>query len=263
VVEQKKIPARDGTLIRALLYTPHGTIENGSCLIFFHGGGFVYQAAPHHFILARRLALALKVKTLFVDYRLGPKHKFPTALDDAFDAYNWIITNANELQINTSRIALCGDSAGGTLTAVVCLMARERNVQIPCGQMLLYPFVDRHMDSESMKKFTDTPMCNSVAGAKFNALYMPLDNHENIEYFSPLEAASLAGLPPAYVETAEFDCLHDDGINYINALREAGIHTELHETKGTMHGYDIAVNSHLVQDLMSKRIGFLQNILSS
>ena len=259
-VENLKVPANDGTMLRVLLYTPTAVVEGGPCLIFLHGGGFAYQAAPHHFVLARRLAKALNVKTIFVDYRLSPKYKFPTAPEDAFSVYQWILANSDKLQIDKKRIAVCGDSAGGNLSTVLCLMARDRAVQIPCGQMLIYPFTDRRMESQSMKEFTDTPMCNSTVGKKFNQLYMPFETHKNIEYFSPMEANSLTQLPPAYVETAEYDCLRDDGIAYAHALRDAGIDVELYETKGTMHGYDIAIDSQLIKECMQKRIRFLNKV---
>lgn len=262
-VEHRKVEAKDGTMLRALLYTPKDVIENGPCLIFIHGGGFAYQAAPYHFVLARRFAKALNVKTVFVDYRLAPKHTFPTAPEDVFSVYKWVVDNADNLQIDKNKIAVCGDSAGGNLSTVLCLMARDRGVQIPCAQMLIYPFTNRSMQSQSMKEFTDTPMCNSTVGKKFNQIYMPFETHENIEYFSPIEAKSLEKLPPAYIETAEYDCLRDDGIAYAHALQDTGIEVELYETKATMHGYDIAIDSNLIKDCMKKRISFLKKYLLS
>ncbi len=260
-VDQIKIPARDGHSIRTLIYTPINVMKNGPCLVFFHGGGFTYQAAPHHFILARRLAKALNVKTLFVDYRMSPKYKFPTAPEDAYDAYTWLLENAHKLAIDKQRIALFGDSAGGNLSAILCLMARDRGVLLPCAQVLIYPWVDRNMECDSMKKFTDTPMCNSIAIRKYTALYSSSKDHEHMEYFSPVEAPSLVGLPPAYVETAEFDCLQDGGLLYAQLLKDAGVEVELHKTRATMHGYDIAVHSNLVKNLMDKRVAFLTKVL--
>lgn len=260
-VEQIKIPARDGYSIRALIYTPVNIVKNGPCLVFFHGGGFVYQTAPHHFVLARRLAKALNVKTLLVDYRMSPKYKFPTAPEDAYDAYTWLLKNTDKLSVDNQRIVLVGDSAGGNLAAVLCLMARDQGIQLPCAQLLIYPWVDRNMECDSMKEFTDTPMCNSIAIKKYTALYLPYKDYKNVEYFSPVEAPSLEGLPSAYVETAEFDCLRDGGLLYAKLLKEAGVEVELHETRSTMHGYDIAIHSNLVKNLMDKRVAFLEKML--
>ena len=260
-IEQIKIPAKDGHPIRTLIYTPVNVVKNGPCLVFFHGGGFVYQAAPHHFVLARRLAKALNVKTLFVDYRMSPKYKFPTAPEDAYDVYTWLLKNVHKLAVDKQRIALVGDSAGGNLAAVLCLMARDRGIQLPRAQVLIYPWVDRNMECGSMKKFTDTPMCNSIAIQKYTDLYSSSKDYEHMEYFSPVEAPSLAGLPSAYMETAEFDCLLDGGLLYAQLLKEAGVEVELQETRATMHGYDIVTNSNLVKNLMDKRMAFLKKML--
>lgn len=260
-IEQIKIPVGDGQSIRALIYTPVNVIKNSPCLVFFHGGGFVYQAAPHHFVLARKLAKALNVRTLFVDYRKSPKYKFPTAPEDAYDAYTWLLNNVDKLDVDKQRIALIGDSAGANLSAALCLMARDRGVQLPCTQVLIYPYVDRNMKAESMKEFIDTPMCNKRAVKKFQELYFPYKDHEHVEYFSQVEAPSLEGLPPAYVEIAEFDCLRDGGLLYVRLLKEAGVQVELHETRATMHGYDIAVDSNIVKNLMAKRVTFLKKVL--
>ena len=257
-VSRLQIPARDGAELRALLYTPKNVQENGPCLLFFHGGGFIYNAAPHHFALARTFAQKLGWKTLLVDYRLAPKYKFPTAPQDAFDAYSWLVAQADVLRIDPEKIAVCGDSAGGNLAAVVCLMARERNMRLPKAQMLLYPVTDRRMITESVQKYIDTPMCSSQDMKKYFALYLKAGDRGNSPYLSPIEADTLEGLPAAYVEAAEFDCLRDEGIAYAKALRKAGVPVELHEAKGAMHGYDIAADTDFVQSFVRLRVDFLK-----
>ena len=259
-VSKLTIPARDGAKLRALLYTPANVQKNGPCLLFFHGGGFTYNAAPHHFALARKLAAVLGWKTILVDYRLAPKYQYPTAPNDCFDTYRWLLDHADSLDIDPTRIATCGDSAGGNLATVICLMARDENIQMPNAQMLLYPVTDRRMITDSVKKYTDTPMCNSQDMAKYFALYLkngaPV---ENIPYLSPVEAESLADLPDAYVEAAEFDCLRDEGIAYAHAMQDAGVSVEIHEVKAAMHGYDIATDSGLVKELIEQRVNFLKH----
>ena len=261
-VMQYRIPAEDGANIRILLYAPKQCTGQTPCLFFLHGGGFVFNAAPHHFALARKFTRELQVKTVFVDYRLAPKYKFPTAPNDCMSAYRWVLSHAGELNIDTENILVCGDSAGGNLTTVLCLMARDAGLSMPKAQMLLYPFVDRRMNTESCRLYTDTPMCNTEDMRKYLKMYVKDLNTAQIPYLSPMEAPSLSSLPPAYVEVAQYDCLHDEGAEYAKALEQCGVPVELHEIKGAMHGYDIAQDSGLMNRVMEMRLRFLRDILS-
>lgn len=264
-IKKKKleIPLKDGSKIKAIEYSCVNADEtNAPCIVFYHGGGFVYNAAPHHFTLAKNLALRLNARVIFPDYRLAPKHPFPAAVEDAFDTYLFVLENSEKLGIDKNKIALCGDSAGGNLSAVVCLMARERKIPMPCAQVLIYPFVDADSTSHSMREFTDTPMCNSKAAVKYNRAYIPNGVCEPAEWFSAVDAVSHADLPEAYIETAEFDCLHDGGVKYYNKLVASGVKATLFETKGTMHGYDIATKSEIYSTCMKKRVEFLKNVFS-
>lgn len=257
------IPVKNGCSINAVVYTPINTeSQKLPCIIFYHGGGFVYNAAPHHFTLAKNLAVALKAKVIFPDYRLAPENPFPTAAEDAFETYLYVRRNSEKLGIDESRIAVCGDSAGGNLSAVVCLMAKENKIAMPCGQVLLYPFVDDDNETESMKRFTDTPMCNTKAAVKYNKAYIPKGTAYRHEWFSAVDACDHSGLPEAYIETAEFDCLHDGGVKYYNKLIQSGTKATLFETKGTMHGYDIATKSEIYALCMKKRAEFLSRIFN-
>ena len=121
--EKLTVPLSDGKSINALVYSPSDSKrKNMPCIIFYHGGGFVYNAAPHHFTRAKNLARLTGAKVIFPDYRLAPKHPFPAAVTDAFDAYLFIRKNAFALGIDERKIVLCGDSAGGNLCAVTCLI---------------------------------------------------------------------------------------------------------------------------------------------
>lgn len=263
-VSRLSIPVQDRTSLRGILYTPIHAKDHGPCLLFFHGGGFVYNAAPHHFALARTLAKQLGWKTILVDYRLAPKYKYPTAPNDCFHAYRWILNHADSLRIDPTRIAVCGDSAGGNLAAVLCLMTRDQAVPMPKAQMLLYPVTDRRMITDSCKQYTDTPMCNTRDMEKYFSMYLKKlekGEPENIAYLSPMEAGSLMNLPAAYVEAAEYDCLHDEGIAYAKAMQKAGVKVEIHEVKEAMHGYDIAADSDFVNRLLTQRIHFLRKAM--
>lgn len=261
--EKISVPLRDRNSIRAFVYSPACSKEKGiPCIIFYHGGGFVYNAAPHHFSLAKNLAKAVGAKVIFPDYRLAPKHPFPTAVNDAFDTYLYARKNSARLGIDENRIVLCGDSAGGNLSAVTCLMAKEKGIAQPLAQMLLYPFVDSDTATPSMVEFTDTPMCNSKAAVKYRQAYIPEGSKERKEWFSAVDASDHSGLAEAYIETAEFDCLRDGGVKYYNKLTQAGTKAELFETKGTMHGYDIATKSETYALCMSKRTEFLKRVFA-
>jgi acetyl esterase/lipase len=166
--------------------------------------------------------------------------------------------SAGRFGIDPKRIAVGGDSAGGNLAAATALLARDGGSAQPCFQMLIYPVIDRRMQTESMKRFSDTPMWNSVLNAKMWKWYLEGAGSANIEYASPIEADSLVGLPEAYVETAEFDCLHDEGAAYAAALNSAGCLTRLNETSGTMHGFDIVSGSTIVRDSVYARVESLR-----
>ena len=175
----------------------------------------------------------------------------------------WTYDNAEDLGIDTSRIGIGGDSAGSSLAVGVCLMARQRNHPIKFRfQMLPYPFLDARNESESCKRFTDTPMWNSSLSDRIGPMTKVDKNDPNYIWYSPVEAESFEGLPPAYIETAEFDCLHDDGILYAELLRSAGIEVTLNETKGTMHGFDIATKAPTTLAAMKQRIAFMKRMIS-
>ena len=261
-----KVTKKTVESIRVLIYEPIKVVCNSrasACLLFFHGGGFVFNAAPHHFSLARRLVKELGFKCVFVDYRLAPKYKFPCAVDDCFEVYKWALNNAEKLGINGKKIVVSGDSAGGNLAAVCCLKARDCDLELPLAQMLLYPVLDYKMQSQSYKLYQTTPMCNSKDMAKYYKFYRGKNvvSPEKRAYLSPIEANNLKGLPTTYLEVAQYDCLHDEGVTYAKLLEHSGVEVELHEVSGAMHGYDLAKDTAFMQKIMTQRISFLKGIL--
>lgn len=126
--------------------------------------------------------------------------------------------------------------------------------------MLIYPVTDRRMQTASIKKYTNTPIWNAVLSKKMWQFYLGDGEIQNIEYASPAEAENLSDLPETYLETAEFDCLHDEGINYAEAMKNAGVNVKINETYGTIHGFDMASNSKIVLGSIKKRTEFLKGI---
>lgn len=252
------VPVGGGADIGALLYEPEGADGALPCLVYFHGGGYVFPAAPYQYALAREYAKSLDCKVLFVDYRLSPGHPFPTAPEDCFAAYCWALERAGALGIDTRRMSVIGDSAGGCLAAVVCMMARERGRIPPRSQILTYPAVGLSLETQSMRTFTDAPMCSSADARKFEALYVQDPDAGKREYRAPLEAADLSGLPPAYIETAQFDCLRDGGILYAEKLMGSAVPVELNNTVGTIHGFDIVLDSPIVRACVERRTAFIK-----
>lgn len=263
-VSHHEIKSYDGKRIECFLMSPKSLGDNAPCLIYIHGGGFVLEAAGYHYKNAMRYAKEVGCMVMFLNYRLAPQNPHPVFFEDCYAAMCWVYDNAATLGIDTSRIGIGGDSAGSTLAVGVCMMARDRKHLVKFAfQMLPYPYLDARNNSESCKKFTDTPMWNSTLSSKVAPLTRVDRNSPDYVYYSPVEANRFDGLPPAYIETAEFDCLHDDGILYAEKLREAGIDVTLNETKGTMHGFDIMQKAKTTKAAVEARIEFMKKILIS
>ena len=259
LVKSHSIKSYDGEKIECLTMSPKFLSGKSPCLIYIHGGGFVLAAAGYHYKNAMLYAREVGCKVIFVNYRLAPQNPHPVFFEDCYAAMCWAYDNAEELGIDTSRIGIGGDSAGSTLSVGVCMMARDRKHPIKFAfQMLPYPFLDGRNNSESCKRFTDTPMWNSTLSNRIAPMTRADRSRPDYVYFSPVEAESFEGMPTAYIETAEFDCLHDDGILYAKKLREAGTEVTLNETKDTMHGFDIMQRAKTTKAALKERIEFMK-----
>ncbi|MCR5491911.1 MAG: alpha/beta hydrolase [Bacilli bacterium] len=243
------------------LLTPKELLEekNLPALIFVHGGGFVFEASSSHYKLALAYALKCRCKVIYVKYNLAPKYPFPFPQEEGYKALEYAYTHATDLGIDPNKIALTGDSAGATICVSAILQAQEEGKDWkPLFQLLIYPWLDKRGDSESNRKYTDTPMWNS-SRSKNSHSYTNPENKEFPPYInSPVEYGDLTKMPPAYIEVAEFDCLHDDGVLYHSLLKEAGVESILHETKGTMHGYDTKFKAPTTQKMVKQRIEFIR-----
>jgi acetyl esterase len=208
--------------------------------VYFHGGGFVICDLDSHDGACRRLANATGSVVVSVDYRLAPEHRWPAAAEDAYAATGWAADRAEELGIDATRLALAGDSAGGNLTAVAALMARDRGGPALAFQLLVYPVIDlgaSRSEYPSQRENAEGYFLTVAHMEWYRAQYLADDANGEEPYASPIKAASLAGLPPACVVTAEMDPLRDEGEAYGRALQAAGVPVTIHRAPGMFHGF--------------------------
>lgn len=236
-VEDRAIPGPAGDL-PVRIYTP--VAAGGTCpaLVYFHGGGWVIGDLDTHDALCRTLANEAGCKVIAVDYRLAPEHPFPAAFDDAYAAVKWVEANSSEIGIDPNRIAVAGDSAGGNLAAAVCLKAKaDKGLEI-AFQLLIYPVTDVPGGTQSYKDFAEGYFLEAEGMGWFWNHYVLSGGGDPADPLAaPLRAPSLAGLPPAYVVTAGFDVLRDEGKAYAEALKKAGVEVEYVNYEGMIHGF--------------------------
>ncbi len=263
-VQTCMIPGYRGGEIEAYIITPKDLPTPAPCLINFHGGGFVFEGYDSHYRLAMTYAKEGRCKVVYVRYRLAPRYPFPFPQEDCYAALCWVHGHAEKLGVDPKRIAVSGDSAGGTLSVTSCLMARDRGAAVkPLFQLLVYPWLDGRNESESCRKFTDTPMWNSTLSEKVAPIINPNPETVPLAYRSPAEADSHAALPPAYIEVAEFDCLYDDGVLYAQILQKSGIEVEFWETKGAMHGFDTVFDAPISKAMRQKRVAYIRRMFGA
>ncbi len=207
-------------------------------LVYFHGGGFVLGDLDSHDSICRNLALAADAVVVAVDYRLAPEHPFPAAADDCLAATRWAAARAAALGADPARIAVAGDSAGGNLAAVVALRLRDEGGPALRGQLLIYPVTDNHVEpTASMIANGEGYFLTREAMLFFDKHYLADPDHLAHPHFAVLRAPDLSGLPPAYVLTAEYDPLLDEGEAYAARLSAAGVAVEQVRALGVIHGF--------------------------
>jgi acetyl esterase/lipase len=207
-------------------------------ILQIHGGGFIVGSVEAEHAGAVLTAAHLGAVLVSVEYRLAPEHPYPAGLHDCYAALCFLHTEAAALGVDPERIALTGASAGGGLAAATALLARDRGGPPVCFQMLHIPELDDRLETPSMRKFVDSPLWNRPLAVKSWQFYLgDLAAKDDVPiYAAPARATDLAGLPPAYVSTAENDPLRDEGIAYASAMLQAGVSVELHQFPGTFHG---------------------------
>ena len=233
-VHDFSIPARDGHAMPARLYAPRSDMAL-PMLLYMHGGGFTVGSLTTHDVLCRQLSRQGQCAVVSLDYRLAPEHRFPTAVHDSWDALNWLHQNGQTLGLDTHRLAVGGDSAGGTLAAVCALMARDAGLPLRL-QLLFYPGCIARQDTASHHSFAEGFMLDKQTVDWFFAHY--IDDTERDDWrFAPMNASDHAGLAPAWIGLAECDPLVDEGVLYADTLRMAGVPVDLEIYKGVVHGF--------------------------
>ena len=257
------IEGYQGLKCKVEIFEPSNVKEKLPCLIYVHGGAFSYKASAYHKKLACIYAMRVNCRVYFPDYHLTPKYPYPAAYDDVLSLYKYIMAKADEFRINNEKMGVAGDSAGAAIATLLCNNYKQEGLKQPCMQMLIYPVTDVKMQSDSMKKFYDTPLWNSKSNKKMWSYYCKNLNDKEISAVSPMHCTLPQIIPDTYIETAEYDCLHDEGIMYGKRLQEIGANVEINETKGTFHGYDFALNTKITSSNIEKRILFLKKGFNS
>ena len=255
-VTRQIINSYDGGKLELFIYEPYAIEGDVPCLVYIHGGGFIFGAGEYNYKICKKYCMDMGCKAVFINYRLAPKYPHPTPAEDCYAGLRFAFDNAEKYGF--SKIGVGGESAGGALSAAVCLMARDRGTDAPAFQLLVYPATDMTMNTESNRKYTDTPVWNSELSKMIWPAYVPDTNSEDLCYASPMKAKDFSRLPPAFVEVAEFDCLRDEAINYANAMIDGGVEVEMFETKGTMHGFDNIMNAPTSIMAINKRVEFMK-----
>jgi acetyl esterase len=231
----RRIPGPAGE-IPVRVYRPEGEAPLPA-LVYFHGGGWVIGSLETHDGSCRDLANRIGCVVVSVDYRLAPEARYPAAAEDCYAATKWVAENAKALGVDASRIGIGGDSAGGNLTAVVALMARDRRGPALRHQLLIYPVTDADFSRPSYRENAEGYLLTARAMEWFWGHYVPDAAQRQDPYAAPLRAKDLSGLPPAFVLTAEYDPLRDEGEAFAARLQQAGVPTRLQRYDGAIHGF--------------------------
>jgi acetyl esterase/lipase len=248
--------AGDGVPVR--VYRPRVARGKLPGILYIHGGGFCVGSAAMEHSGAALLANELGALVVNVDYRLAPEHPYPAGLEDCFAALQYL---AEQPDVDPTRLAVHGQSAGGGLAAATALLARDRGGPALAFQALSIPELDDRLETPSMVAFTNTPMWSRTQAIKSWELY--LGGREADGYAAPARMADLAGLPPAYVVTCELDPLRDEGIAYASRLMQAGVSVELHSYPGAFHGVSVVPTSGLARRMEAELLDALRRGLAA
>ena len=233
-VENFHVTSRDGYPMPVRLYAPNS--DSLPVLLYFHGGGFTVGSINTHDLLCRQLSYLAHCAVISVDYRLAPEHKFPTAANDAWDALQWLALHAADLGLDATRLAVGGDSAGGTLAAVCAVLAKDSDIKLAL-QLLFYPGCIAHQDTRSHGKFSQGFVLAEAQITWFFNQYVRSPADRDDWRFAPLNAPDVDGVAPTWMGLAECDPLVDEGVMYADKLRAAGVAVDLEIYRGVTHEF--------------------------
>lgn len=218
-------------------YTPKGAADVTPGIVFFHGGGWVIGDLQTHDDVCRRLADLTGYRVLAVDYRLAPENPFPASHDDCLSATQWAFENAASIGFDPARIATCGDSAGGNLSASIAISLRDEGRHKLAMQVLMYPVTTFTVTTESMDRLAEGYFLTKEGMIYFRDALFGDTGLGHDPRVSVLDVSDLSGLPKAFVSTAGFDPLSDEGAAYAKALADAGVEVEHHHYESFIHGF--------------------------
>jgi len=223
--------------MRARIYRPKTASAKPGVLVFFHGGGFVCGSIDSHEEAVKVLAHESGVVVCSVDYRLGPEHMFPAAVEDAVTAYAWMREHAGEHGADPARVGVGGDSAGGNLSAVACHLCKQRGLPQPAHQLLIYPAIDWSRSCESHKTFAKGFFLEDQRTHWFEDRYLNRVEERDDPRASPMKFSDFSSLAPATIVTAGFDILRDEGAKYAAMLERAGNQVDFCVETSLIHGF--------------------------
>lgn len=230
--------ALPGRTLAGRLLVPEGAGENPPLIVYYHGGGWVFGTLDTHDATCRALARASGAAVLSVAYRLAPEHRYPTAVDDCYEALVWARDNAGQLGVDGGRLAVAGDSAGANLAAAVAIRARDEGGPALRHQTLFYPVIDRDFDRPSYVANGDGAyFLTTRMMVWFWNQYLGDTPAEQATLAAVIRQDNLAGLPPATVITAEYDPLRDEGVDYAARLASSGVDVDAVVAQGMIHGF--------------------------
>ena len=261
----RQVPGPDGAPnIRLHIYTPEGAEGPLPAIYHIHGGGYVGGSAGQLEFAHRPLCKALQCAIVSVDYRLAPEHVFPAAIEDCYAGLRWVVANAATLGIDTARLGVMGESAGGGLAAALALMVRDRGEYALAFQHLTYPMIDDRTCLGEQHPYTGefiwTPHNNHFGWA---ALLGTEPGSPGVSpYAAAARAEDLRGLPPAYIMTGTLDLFLEEDIEYARRLLRAGVPTELHVYPGGFHAFDVFPGSAIGAAAQAARVAALRHALA-
>ncbi|MED4002260.1 alpha/beta hydrolase [Priestia aryabhattai] len=250
--------------VPVVIYEPTTKNKILSGVLWIHGGGYIMGVPEINDALCRRFVLETDSVVVAVDYRLAPEHPYPAPVEDCYSALEWFAENANELGVDSNRIAVAGNSAGGGLTAAVSLLARDRKGPKIAFQMPLYPMIDDRNITPSSYEITDSRVWNRESNIFGWKAYLGENYDKEVsQYAAPARATDLSGLPPTYTCVGELDPFRDETMDYVARLLRAGVPTEFHIYPGCYHGFETSVvKTNIGQRAETQYVEALKNALN-